>query len=47
MAEDVNPNKIPTRDIGIASRNTPMKNPKVTMEQEKRIRREGRAWSMT
>jgi len=43
MQEDVTPKKTPKIETGMASRKTPMKNPKVTIEQERRICREGRA----
>lgn len=44
MEELATPKPMPTIDIGVPSRNTPMKNPKVTMEHENRIRRDGREW---
>lgn len=43
IAELTTPNEMPTMEMGIESRKTPMKNPRVTIEQEKRMRREGRA----
>lgn len=43
IAELIIPNEMPTMEMGIASKKTPMKNPKVTIEQEERMRREGRA----
>jgi hypothetical protein len=43
IAELATPNPTPTRDNGVPSRKTPMKKPSVTMEQEMRMRREGRA----
>lgn len=42
MQDDPIPKKTPRSEIGMASRKTPMKNPKVTTVQEKRMRVEGR-----
>lgn len=44
MAEDTTPNETPTIDMGMASKKTPMKNPRVTMVHEKSMRSDGRAW---
>lgn len=44
MAELATPKLTPTRESGVPSRKTPMKNPKVTRAQQRRMRREGRDW---
>lgn len=42
MTEDINPNEIPTMDIGTASSKTPTKNPRVTTEHAISMERDGR-----
>lgn len=42
MAELATPKLTPTMESVVPSRKTPMKNPKVTVAQQKRMRREGR-----
>lgn len=42
IAEEVTPKKMPIGDTSVPSRNTPMKKPRVTNAQERRMRREGR-----
>lgn len=42
IAELATPKETPIREMGVLSRNTPTKNPMVTIEQETKIRREGR-----
>ena len=41
MAELATPKLTPTTESGVPSRKTPMKNPKVTIAQQRRMRREG------
>ena len=38
------PNEIPSEDTDTPSIKTPMRNPRVTIEQDKRTRAEGRDW---
>jgi len=47
MAELATPKKTPVIEIGVPSRKTPMKKPKVTTVHARRMSRDGRAWSMT
>lgn len=42
MAELATPKHTPTTERGVPSKKTPMKNPKVTVAQQRRMRREGR-----
>lgn len=44
IAELLTPKKMPTVEIGVPSRNTPIKNPMVTTLHDKRIRKDGREW---
>lgn len=43
IAELATPNETPIRETGVPSRNTPIKNPRVTMPHAKKILRVGRA----
>lgn len=47
MMELATPKKMPTNDMGLASKKTPMKNPMVTTVQATRIRSDGRLWRTT
>jgi hypothetical protein len=42
MAEEATPNMMPTAETEVPSRKTPTKKPRVTSEQERRMRSEGR-----
>jgi hypothetical protein len=42
IAELTTPKEIPVREIGVPSMKTPMKKPRVTMKEERRMRAEGR-----
>ena len=46
MAELATPKLTPIMESGVPSKKTPMKNPKVTVAQQRRMRREGRAESI-
>lgn len=41
IAEEVTPKKMPIGDTFVPSRNTPMKNPRVTTVHDRRMRKEG------
>ena len=44
IMELATPKKMPTNDMGMASKKTPTKNPMVTTVQATRIRSDGRVW---